>query len=180
VAGDPVDSHVALLDADGRPSQREPMETLALGRRVAVSRFPAHGAWVVTASALHGPWEVRLARASSAAGRLRIGGFALAGSPVGPGEVRRADGVTSAVTPLRGLDSVDCVVACGTDAFGDPAWIPVAVTSGPLRAGHIYAALVTLARSRVPEPVRLTVRDEAVVEIRWPDGALDHVELSRG
>jgi hypothetical protein len=176
VAGDPVDSHVALLDADGRPSPRGPMETLRLGPRLAVSRFRAHASWVTTASALHGPWEVRLARADVAL-RLRIGGFALAGEPVAPGRVRRADGVTSAVAPLRGLDAVDCVLTRGTDAFGDPAWIPVAETAGPLRTGHVHAALVTLARGQPPGAVALDVRDEAVVEIRWPDGELQRVEL---
>src|SRR4051812_42193403 len=67
VAGDPVDSHVALLDARDRPSHRGTMETLASGPRVAVSRFRARwddheGPSVTTASVLHGPWEVRLAR----------------------------------------------------------------------------------------------------------------------
>ena len=176
VAGDPVDSHVALLDADGRPSHRGAMETLAIGPRHAVSRCRAHGTWVTTASALHGPWEVRLARAE-APRRLRIGGFALAGEPVAPGRVRRADGVTSAVTPLRGLDTVDCVPARGTDAFGDPAWIPVAETAGPARPGHVHAALVTLARDGASDAVELTVHAEAAVEIRWPDGERDRVEL---
>ena len=181
VAGDPVDSHVALLDARGRPSHRGAMETLALGPRLAVSRFRAHwddraGPWVTTASALHGPWEVRLARADAPL-RLRIGGFALAGEPVAPGRVRRADGVTSAVTPLRGLDAVDCLPTRGADAFGDPAWIPVAETTGPLRAGDVYAALVALARGDPPGAVAVTVEDEAVVEIRWPDGELQRIEL---
>jgi hypothetical protein len=184
VAGDPIDSHVALLDARGRPSHRGPMETLALARRLAVSRFRAHwddraGPWVTTASALHGPWEVRLARVPPPAEelRLRIGGFALAGLRVAPGRVRRADGVTSAVTPLRGLDQLRCVLVRGTDAFGDPARIPVAETTGPLRAGHVYAALVTLARNVPPGAVALTVHDEVAVEIRWPDGELERVQL---
>ena len=185
VAADPIDSHVALLDARGRPSHRGPIETLAIRRRLAVSRFRAHwndraGPSVITASALHGAWEVRLVLLPPPAEevRLRIGGFALAGLRVAPGRVRRADAVTSAVTPLRGLDTVGCVLLRGTDAFGEPAWIPVAETTGPARAGRVYAALVTLARPSPPGAVGLTVRDEAIVEIRWPDGELERVELA--
>jgi hypothetical protein len=179
VTGDPVDSHMALLDASGRPSQRGAIETVAVGRRVAVSRRRAHGGWVTTASALHGPWEVRLARVDAAAGRLRIGGFALAGERVAAGQVRRADGVTSTLTPLRGLAAVDCLLVRGGDPFGDAAWIPVAETSGPAVPGHVHAVLVTLARCEVSRAVALTVRDEAAVEIAWPDGERDHVELGR-
>ena len=80
----PVDSHIALITADGRVSHRSPALPLTVEEGRAVSRHRAHwwqragpipndvhrqdeddrseaGPWLTTAS-LHGPWEVRLAR----------------------------------------------------------------------------------------------------------------------
>ena len=97
----PLDSHIALLAADGRPSHRRPCHLVHLADGAAVSRGQAHwltsappvpwetegtetwqtGPWIISASLLHGPWEVRLARiGSTPAGdwRLRIGGWTAA------------------------------------------------------------------------------------------------------
>ncbi|WP_328676061.1 DUF2264 domain-containing protein [Streptomyces sp. NBC_00343] len=98
---DPIDSHIALLDADGHPSHRRPLTRLHLGARTAVSRHRAHwpvgpvpapyahdpappfrtGPWITTASVLNGPLEVRLARVDGAVQeplRLRLGGYCVA------------------------------------------------------------------------------------------------------
>lgn len=98
---DPLDSHIALLDAEGRPSHRRPLTRLHLGVRTAVSRHRAHwplgpvpapyahdpapsfrtGPWITTASVLNGPLEVRLARVDGPVQeplRLRLGGYCLA------------------------------------------------------------------------------------------------------
>ncbi|WP_327394498.1 DUF2264 domain-containing protein [Streptomyces phaeochromogenes] len=98
---DPIDSHIALLDAEGRPSHRRPLTRLHLGVRTAVSRHRAHwplgpvpapyahdpapsfrtGPWITTASVLNGPLEVRLARVDGPVQeplRLRLGGYCLA------------------------------------------------------------------------------------------------------
>ncbi|MFF5009401.1 DUF2264 domain-containing protein [Streptomyces phaeochromogenes] len=97
---DPLDSHIALLDAEGRPSHRRPLTRLHLGVRTAVSRHRAHwplgpvpapyahdpapsfrtGPWITTASVLNGPLEVRLARVDGPVQeplRLRLGGYCL-------------------------------------------------------------------------------------------------------
>ncbi|WP_326761969.1 DUF2264 domain-containing protein [Streptomyces phaeochromogenes] len=98
---DPLDSHIALLDAEGHPSHRRPLTRLHLGVRTAVSRHRAHwplgpvpapyahdpapsfrtGPWITTASVLNGPLEVRLARVDGPVQeplRLRLGGYCLA------------------------------------------------------------------------------------------------------
>jgi hypothetical protein len=150
VAGEP---DVALLDEHGRPLPRGVMETLHLGPRQAVSRS-ADGR-LTTASVLHGPWEVRLARVAEA-GRLRISGFASAGDFV------------SAVTPLRGFGGPEVQTRYGSDPFGDPAYIPYVETAA--RPGELYAALVTLG----DVATNVTVDDV----IRFPDGVSERVELA--
>ncbi|MDV9170103.1 DUF2264 domain-containing protein [Streptomyces sp. W16] len=98
---DPLDSHIALLDSDERPSHRRPLTRLHLGVRTAVSRHRAHwplgpvpapyahdpapafrtGPWITTASVLNGALEVRLARVDGPVReplRLRVGGYCLA------------------------------------------------------------------------------------------------------
>lgn len=135
--GGALDAHVALLDAADRPSHRRPLERLAPH----ASRHRAHwpqtgtvGPLLTTASALHGPWEVRAVRVdvdgptdssgssgssggpgagtSAPAGyRLRIGGWSVAGAePVaaafaaGRADATGADGLVSAVAPLLGAE----------------------------------------------------------------------------
>jgi hypothetical protein len=81
----PLDSHVGLIAADGRVSHRSPALPLDIDTGRGISRHRAHwwkgggpipndphrwrgdhefevGPWLTTASLLHGPWEVRLAR----------------------------------------------------------------------------------------------------------------------
>ena len=89
--GGPLDSHVALLDAEDRPSHRRPLERLSDSGPAAASRNRAHwpqlgaqppgpqwaglqpsgaqppgdggtGPWLTTGSVLHGSWEVRAVR----------------------------------------------------------------------------------------------------------------------
>jgi len=159
---------VALLDEHGRPTPRGAIVTLRVGGRQAVSRL--EGERAVTASVLHGPWEVRLVRVAQPC-RLRVSGFALAGEG-GDGWARRGE-LTSRVTPLRGFTALGVERLLGTDPFGDPAFVPYAEMDA--RPGALYAALVTLARE-APGEVELSVGGDAV-EIRFPDGELERVEL---
>ncbi|PUB24114.1 hypothetical protein C8K30_110259 [Promicromonospora sp. AC04] len=103
----PVESHVALLDADGVPSHRDGVDRLALGDHVAASWSRVHwlglpgssadgaaatwasmrrGPRLVTASVVRGRFEVRIAwyLADALDGRL--------GGPAGPG-IGDGDGV---------------------------------------------------------------------------------------
>jgi hypothetical protein len=176
VAGEP---DVTLLDEHGVPTPRGAMELLHLAPRQALSR--SEDGRLTTASVLHGPWEVRLARmewggevaggggepATRRPSRLRVSGFALAGEPRG-GAVRRGE-LVSAVTPLRGFGAATTRTRYGADPFGDPAFIPY-VEAGA-RPGEVYAALVTLGRD---VPTNVTLRDGVV---RFPDGVSERVEL---
>ncbi|GIH20860.1 DUF2264 domain-containing protein [Rugosimonospora africana] len=97
---EPLDSHTALLDADGRPSLRRPSHRVLVAGRVGVSRYRAHwalgddryllGPWVTTASVLRGAVEVRLARvdASPPTGSVEPAVSAASVEPVAPGPWR--------------------------------------------------------------------------------------------
>ncbi|WP_420309904.1 DUF2264 domain-containing protein [Streptomyces sp. YS-B37] len=123
---DPLDSHIALLDAEGRPSHRRPLTRLHLGERAAVSRHRAHwpsgpvpapyahdpgpdfrtGPWITTASMLNGPLEVRLARVDGPVReplRLRLGGYCLADAE--PPLVHEASGPAVWVRRPTGMSS---------------------------------------------------------------------------
>jgi hypothetical protein len=179
--GGPVDSSVLLVDADGRACHRRPLERLAVGGRVAVSRSRAHwpederwdcfggpdtayrlGPWITVASVLRGSLEVRLVRVDPAAGddhgqwRLRVGGWAV---PAGD------TGLHSRVLPLHGLDPNpgsgddghgDWDEACvhhGTDsnALAAASITPTLSTRGTVVFARPYAALVHLGGSPLPE-----------------------------
>ncbi|BCB75614.1 DUF2264 domain-containing protein [Phytohabitans flavus] len=104
---EPLDSHVALLDATGRPSHRGRIERVAQGTHWAVSRCrpmwlhpsgagaPAAtwygirtGPWLTTASVLRGPVEVRLVRVHGARVPESLGEDPEAHWPADPGPWR--------------------------------------------------------------------------------------------
>jgi hypothetical protein len=207
----PLDSHIALVTADGRVSHRRPVADTRVSGRVATSRSRAHwlrteppvpfsseggeewdlGPWLSTASLLHGPWEVRLARFDAVGDgspdpaplRLRIGGWAVAGAEppatetAGPvARCSRADGLTSVVRGLAGLERGGCTETGGLNPLGAYAGIPWVTTDGPAEYGRIYAALVVLTGVPVPDQVSLEIAGDTVTVI-WPDGVRDEVDL---
>lgn len=119
----PLDSHVALLTADGRASRRRPFELLRIEGRAAVSRHRARwpmmfdqrlGPWLTTASVSRGALEIRLARVEPADDGLsvpgpwwlRFGGYPIAGAlpdfvditdPVADGNIDGNPGAAAAV-----------------------------------------------------------------------------------
>lgn len=207
-AGAPVDSHVALIGRDGRPSHRRPFELLHIDGRVAVSRHRTHwplprnrflvGPALTTASVLHGPYEVRLARIEEVADgdlapehelaegpwTLRFGGWALAadepfGHHVDEGLAAavRNDGLTSIVQSLGERALVPGLArTIRANPLGLYAMTPFLHTDGPAEAGQIYAALVSLTGA----PSQAEVRVEAAggqATVHWPDGSSDQVRL---
>jgi hypothetical protein len=213
----PVDSHVALITPDGRPSHRRPVQCLRVGRHTAVSRSQAHwfvsapgmvdpdgresceaGPWVTTASIVHGPWEVRLARIDAAAPgtfddgypripgpwHLRIGGWPIAAGA--PPIVRsggsegisacRDDGLRSTVRDLHGLPRGGIHRSDGANAFGRHAAAPWVMTDRPVEYGLVYAALIVLSGVEVPGDVRLEISGDRAAAY-WPGGGYDTVIL---
>jgi hypothetical protein len=153
--GGPLDSHVALLDAQGRPSHRRPLERLAVDGATAASRYRAQwpqnaqaaedtqtaqgdrdgdsaaaAPWLTTASVLHGPWEVRAVRVDGdpAGARLRIGGWAVAG------DTPLSQQTTTDRAEVRAAGRSDSEGTDGTAAAGGLRGVVVAL-HGPLRAG---------------------------------------------
>jgi hypothetical protein len=123
----PVDSHVALVTADGRVSHRRPVRPVRIEEGLAVSRSRAHwlvgappepwgpadetGEWVegplvTSASVLRGPLEVRLAVVEESGAEplwLRMGGWAIASDEEPVGE---AGGAAVTCRRADGLRSV--------------------------------------------------------------------------
>ena len=183
-----------------------PVLPLHIAGRVAVSRSRTHwlrgdppvpweteglqswtvGPWLTTASVLRGAWEVRLARVDAAdpgPWRLRIGGWAVAADqpPTARVEgataaVRRADGLTSIVSGLRGLTEAGYVRSRDRNPFGRHAVTPWVATGEPVVLGRIYAAVVVLSGVELTGDVGLTVADDAVTVV-WPDGEPDRLTL---
>jgi hypothetical protein len=195
----PLDSHIALIAPDGRASHRRPARPMYLGDGVAVSRHRVHwwrgqgplpnygrgapgeaefdlGPWLTTASAVHGPLEVRLARidpwpedpvpghphapdaataASSGPWRLRFGGWALAGRETLKPRysshccwaMREHDALASTIAGLRGNLEPGWTGSRDSNPLGPNSLIPWLATAGDARVGEVYAVLVVLSGS---------------------------------
>ncbi|RKN41659.1 DUF2264 domain-containing protein [Streptomyces hoynatensis] len=124
------------------------------------------------ASAVRGPWEVRLVRAD---GPVRVAGHPLAGEqppevPTGNEGVvrRRSDGLTSALVPLLPVPSATVSLrrAEHANAFGPHSATPVyaAGAGGP----HALAVFLGVTEDgTLPAPPRFEADTATVV---WPDG----------
>jgi hypothetical protein len=210
----PQDSHIALLAPDGRPSHRRPNRTLVLAPRTAVSRSRVHwlvgeapvdwvtddratyetGPILTTASLLHGPWEVRLARVDAAEdepqptenaqlGPLVFYGWLLASDApfdvadsADAGSVQRADGVRSVMKNLHGLPRTGTHNAADMNPLGRYTTTPWLMTDGPAEYGHVYAALVVLSGTDVSHDVDIRIAESSVT-VTWPDGEHQYLLL---
>jgi hypothetical protein len=199
--GGPLDSHVALLDAEGRPSHRRPLRRLAVEGPAGSSRHratwpqyeeprrseSAAAPWLTTGSVLRGPWEIRAARVDGdpAGARLRIGGWALASDQPPAGELtdRRAvaltcDGLRAEAVALRGPLTAGIRSSSGRTSYGAHAATVYLHTLQPVRPGELHIAAIGLGRALPPVPVT-RVLDDAEVQILWPDGHSDILRLDR-
>ncbi|MHA6763519.1 DUF2264 domain-containing protein [Streptacidiphilus sp. PAMC 29251] len=198
----PLDSHVALVDAEGRPSHRRPLHRLAVdgpgAEASAASRHRARwpqqgrdatdGPWLTTASVLHGAWEVRVVRVDGdpAGARLRIGGWAVADdlpptveTAADRAAVHRPDGLQGVVVALRGPFRAGVRGSTGLTSHGRHAAVGYLETPEPAQEGGLHVAAIALGREvgEAPELVQLQVQAQAQEElwIRWSDGHRDRL-----
>jgi hypothetical protein len=191
--GGPLDSHVALLDAGGRPSHRRPLHRTGAGRSRHRARWPQadtpDGPWLSTGSVLRGPWEVRavLIDGEPAPGtRLRIGGWAVAGAEPpattaagGRAEAVAPDGLRGVVTALHG-DGLRAAVrtSTGRTSYAPHAAVPYLESGGPVHRGELFVAAIALGRSaEAAGPAPQAEVEDGRVMVRWPDGHRDELLL---
>jgi hypothetical protein len=208
---DGADGHLALTDDWGRATLRGRIMGSRSGPgyaaswhlpRLAPSGRPLPGSRVVTASVVHGLYEVRCHLVTAPAGwRVREGGHALAAAagptaagctpaPAGPLAWACADGIHSVVAGLHGYDADGAAVVRhrGANALGDDSATPV--LSGPAAAGEgavgVHVALHVLTRDprcdhrtwpSAAEAVRVAV-DATRVTTRWTDGPAVTLDLA--
>ena len=197
--GGPLDSHIALLDPQGRPSHRRPLERLAVDGATGASRQRARwpqnggvvGPWLTTASVLHGPWEVRVVRVDGdpAGARLRIGGWAVAGdAPLSQQSsddraevLRAADGLRGAVVALHapGRSPLRAGVraSSGRTSHGEHAAVPYLETQDAARPDALYVAAVALGRVLDEAPKATVDELTGTVRVSWSDGRSDQLTL---
>ncbi|GAA1992088.1 DUF2264 domain-containing protein [Catenulispora subtropica] len=138
---DGPDSHVALLDAWGRATQRGPILGTASGDgflaswhrpRLGATGTPLPGARVVTVSMIDDRWELRCHLVTAPAGwSVREGGHMVADSEPPHAEsepvpwARTIAGLRSSLTPVHGYTSGAIVRHTAANAFGPHAATPL-------------------------------------------------------
>jgi hypothetical protein len=187
-----IDNHFALLSAAGVASRRGPIRGHLTAPGIAASAHvprrdgrpvPPAAARVVTVSAVHGPYELRL-HLTGADHPAREGGFALAadvppeaGVAGGVPWVRRPDGLLAAAVPLRGWQHARVTRYEGASALGDHSAVPVLDAGAP---SPCYAALHVLGYLDLPPEDLLPAFELAgsTVTVTWPAGATAALDLA--
>ncbi|MGW6054541.1 DUF2264 domain-containing protein [Streptomyces sp. NPDC055189] len=184
-----VDNHLALLTPDGTPSRRRRIHPVRCEGRVAVSCHDAllpgtEGEFpILTTSALHGPWEIRVHRVRAPQGvTVREGGYAVADetqphAEQGPGWAltRTQTGLTSAVVALHGWDEAAGIAReVAANAYGPHSATPYLTFAGHPGGTGVHVTLVTLSRDAVrPTALRESIAcavEGDTVRVRFPDG----------
>ncbi|MEV0096751.1 DUF2264 domain-containing protein [Streptomyces sp. NPDC050738] len=179
-----VDSHLAVLSADGTPSRRRRIHPVACQGRTASSWYEdeAAGCRVETTSVLHGPWEIRVHRVDAQEGAtVREGGYAVASADrpaaeSGPGWAlaRTPDGLTSAIVALYGWQETSVARDVQANAYGPQSATPYARSERLPGGRSVHVSLIALSRDTVhPQSLResITVEvDGERVRLEFPDG----------
>ncbi|MFD8571113.1 DUF2264 domain-containing protein [Streptomyces sp. NPDC059639] len=189
---DGVDSHPALLDADGRASRRGPLRAVRVDGTVAASvQLPQRDGRVLPGCAItsvtlpHDAHEVRAHLVRSPGGHtVREGGWAVADDlPLtaekrsGAASVTNRQGLTARVVALHGYDAAEVFTYQDANAMGPHSAVP-ALTATADPGDTVLVSLHTLARSTpLPEPPVVAVAG-TVVTVSWPDGSEQRVNLA--
>jgi hypothetical protein len=123
-----------------------------------------------------GPWTLELAG-------YRLASDAAPDAAVAIASEVMAGGLVSAVVPLRGLRAAEPHRRDGVNPMGNRSACPLAVSTGPVHVGEVYAAAVVLSadRTQVDRARAITVdfatSDVDVIRVVWPDGQVDEVPV---
>ncbi|WP_157974014.1 DUF2264 domain-containing protein [Desertihabitans aurantiacus] len=179
------DNLVAVRDAAGRWSQRRPLTSTVVTGALAGSRHdvvlldadgrlePRPGEVLHTWSVLRGAVEVRVAVLRAEGADPLPLTLVLSGWATPTEDVHRAPAV-SAVHPLLGDLRTGTSVHDAENPFGRRLVVPWAAAAD-VRPGAVHAVAVVLAEH---EPALPAVSlDGTLLEIRWPDGVGDRIEL---
>ncbi|MFI7276012.1 DUF2264 domain-containing protein [Streptomyces sp. NPDC049879] len=166
----------AAPDYDGPDPDREtPVEPLSLTGRTALSRSGG----ITTASAVNGPWEVRVVHAKGS-DPVRIPGHTLAGAAAPSGDhglTRRADGLTSALLVLYPAFNATVTLHRAQDVnpYGTHSATPVYEAAASAGAPHAVALyLGSTPPGTLPTAPRLALHPTApTATVTWPDGQSD-------
>lgn len=186
---DNIDSHLALVDSDGRATRRCALHVTRAESGIAGSlHLPQldgrllDDAWVVTVSIEHGQHELRCHLVRGRADlTVREGAHAIAdGQPPRSGTVdqtgtawaRNSEGTLSAVTPVIGWQASQLHHYVGCNALGRHSTVGALTAPGsPDR--QVFAALHTLSRAPL-NPAELgsavvAQADQTTIAVRWKD-----------
>lgn len=191
-----IDNHVALV-RDGRASRRTRITPAGAQDRFAASVSPAvidgePVGTIVTASAVHGPWEIRVHLVSAdPGGMVREGGYAVAdglpprvragGDDVPWALAENADGLVSAAIGLHGWAGAALAAETDANAFGPCSVTPVLMS--PLRAAAdtLHVSLIVLSGDAVhAEAIAASVTARITghqAAVRFPCGELIRLTL---
>ena len=117
-------------------------------------------------------------------GRLRIGGWAISGAEppsqeVSPtrAQVRNSDGLVGTVVALHGPLHAAVRASTGRTSHAEHAAVPYLETPAPARPGDLHIAAIALGHAP-GEPPTVSLPDPATVQISWPDGHTDLLQLA--
>ncbi|MBS1907374.1 MAG: DUF2264 domain-containing protein [Actinobacteria bacterium] len=149
------------------------------------------GPLLATASVVRGSWEVRATRRLARAGvpreplTVRVSGWPLTGSAEAAAEVEQGgvsldlDGLRSALFALSEGATAAVRTESGTSPIGAVTSIP-RLDFANVGEGDIVIAAVRLGRGDEAAPTARAVATEAgeaLVDVRWPDGAISAVRI---
>jgi hypothetical protein len=172
-----VDSHIAVLSADGVPSRRRRIERIGVTGDRASSRYAATlpdgtDCAVETAVLVRGPWEIRAHLVQAPPGlTVREGGYPVAGhqapdSAVRPGDApwamaARADGLASVLIGLHGWAEAGVRDEAEANAFGPLSAVPFLLAAARTGVESVHVSLVVLTGDAVhPEALAAAITAE--------------------